>query len=440
MYDRGMVRQGPAPAPSAVPVYRLHIDNKLVEPEADGSAPRRRILRAADGPDLRALVEALNAITHLPGVHGIEHAFRVGAMCMAFHSQLRPDSDDALSYFLMGFLHDCGRTHDGPDPLYGRAAGERMTRLGLPLPAAFLSAIAAHPEPRPPTTLEEVCLFDADRLDLVRFGRKIDPRLVSDHLGPVLEPFVALQRAFVANRHCCWVPCQLRSRAALEVYLQLDQHLEHLQSAVRYHGSVAPGLPALLGASRAFPIAGELLYATKDFYEAYAIAADRRLRQGPAPGPDEEVSVYSLDPGGFDESIYTYRGIEYVSSRELVPLGEARCPIWPELGMFDAYRLAVERDLGGTAARPPPHGPRSGERPRAHADGRERELALERALAEERAEVERLEALLARQRPHLAELEVLRERAEKHLADVRASLSWRVTAPLRAVARLLRGR
>jgi hypothetical protein len=302
----------------------------------------RVVLRHREHAEHRQLIERLDALALPGGSHGSDHAFRVGALCLAFHSWLEPASDDGWRYFLMGYLHDIGRTDDSRDARHARASAERIADLGLPLPAPFLEAIAAHDQARPPRTPQEVCLFDADRLDLVRLGRRLDARMFSPHRASSLEGLSQLQRAFVRNRWCCFVPCLLRGTPALDLWLHLDRHLRQLDSRIVFHGSPRPGLTTIDPRRRSFPLDGAFLYATKDFYEAYFIAAERDQR---------EVSVYALERERFDQTIYSIRNVEYVSSRALPSLREVRCAVDPGRSPFDRYVAAIEADLAGPSMR-----------------------------------------------------------------------------------------
>jgi hypothetical protein len=324
------------------PRYRLVDDNPRFV--FRNGVARREILRWQESPRMRELIERLNMIELPHGSHGVEHAFRVGAMCMAFHSQLEPLSSEALSYFLMGYLHDVGRLDVAGHADHGPASVERIRRLGFPLAAPFLEAIAAHAQERPPLTPQEACLFDADRLDLVRLGREPDARLLSPQLAAPLGRFVMLARAFVLTRHCCFVPCQMQSRAALEVWLQLDRHLRHLDGGVVFHGSTAHGLPTLVGTERTWPLEGRLLYATRDFLEAYYVGVEA------CAGRDGLVSVYVLDAGEFDRTLFTVRAVEHAAPAPVTPIFEVRCPADGRPSAFESYFAAIEPDSAAHAA------------------------------------------------------------------------------------------
>jgi hypothetical protein len=319
----------PSPSPPASP--------RLLNPLADGHGTRV-ILHRRDDEALRQGIERLDTLPLPGGSHGLDHALRVGALCLAFHSQLEPDSEDGWRYFLMGYLHDVGRSDDSRDARHAPASAARIAELDLALGAPLLAAIAAHDQPRPPRTPQEVCLFDADRLDLVRLGRTLDARMFSAHRASSLEALSQLQRVFVRNRWCCFIPCLLRGARALELWLQLDRHLGALDSPLVFHGSARPGLTTIEPRRRTFPLDGAFLYATKDFYEAYHIAAERTQR---------EVSVYALERAPLEQTIYSVRNVEYVSSRPLPVVREVRCVVEPGLSPFGRYLAALDGDLAG---------------------------------------------------------------------------------------------
>lgn len=98
--------------------------------------------------------------------------------------------EDLLPVVVGGFLHDCARTHDG---------GGRGHAIDSAILAAWLlgrfypeldgdrrricDAISWHADGKTTDDQLAACIWDADRLDLKRLNRIIDPRYLSTDIA-----------------------------------------------------------------------------------------------------------------------------------------------------------------------------------------------------------------------------------------------------------------
>jgi uncharacterized protein len=86
---------------------------------------------------------------------------------------------------IFGLLHDCQRIDDGVDPGHGQRAAAYASRIRKMLPLEphefhmLLYALVYHDEKIKAPGVKIGCCWDADRLDLVRFGRRPDPRYLN---------------------------------------------------------------------------------------------------------------------------------------------------------------------------------------------------------------------------------------------------------------------
>lgn len=143
-------------------------------------------------------------------LHGIDHWLRVAIQGLAIARALRgggrvaapcllePEGlEEAL--VLAAFFHDSARTTDGTEAGHGKEA-EKVWRhfagrkiLPRDLQEHVSEAILFHEDHRsvdPAAREVTICLCNADRLDRVRLGEKIDPRrMYDDGIWRSLEPF-----------------------------------------------------------------------------------------------------------------------------------------------------------------------------------------------------------------------------------------------------------
>lgn len=116
--------------------------------------------------------------------HGRTH-WRAVAATAVWLSERTVGADPKVAR-CFGLLHDCARSGDGDDPEHGPRAAQLVPRLPdalLPLSATqrslLRSACAAHSLGTASQDPTIACCFDADRLQLVRLGRTVDPRYLS---------------------------------------------------------------------------------------------------------------------------------------------------------------------------------------------------------------------------------------------------------------------
>lgn len=133
-------------------------------------------------PALAAEIERMPAAASAE--HGAQH-WRAVAATAVWLAERTVGADPQVAR-CFGLLHDCARRDDGDDTFHG----PRAARLVQQLPSALLpltadqrdrlqSACAAHSlgtRSKDPTI---ACCFDADRLQLVRLGRTIQPDYLS---------------------------------------------------------------------------------------------------------------------------------------------------------------------------------------------------------------------------------------------------------------------
>lgn len=126
----------------------------------------------------------LSEVLPLPDsqIHGYEHARRVGLFAEML---ARTYGADPLFAVVAAYCHDCGRLNDGEDPEHGKRSWQRcadsVSRLftGAPLDQLRV-AIEEHPLGMTSDVPLIAALWDADRVDLMRLGYKLESRFFSD--------------------------------------------------------------------------------------------------------------------------------------------------------------------------------------------------------------------------------------------------------------------
>jgi uncharacterized protein len=144
--------------------------------------PDRRRLLAAAIADADADTDTAHHTAH----HGVDHWTRVAANGL----NLTAPDVDPIVVLLFSILHDACRENDGRDPEHGERAAEfarKLNRDVFTLESKRLDLLAyaiEHHSTGAVTTDPTIgACWDADRLDLQRFGHRIDPALMSTHRG-----------------------------------------------------------------------------------------------------------------------------------------------------------------------------------------------------------------------------------------------------------------
>jgi hypothetical protein len=92
---------------------------------------------------------------------------------------------DPLSAVVAAYCHDTGRIDDTKDPEHGKRSWQRCAEVvSLRFPTVSLEvmrlAIEDHPLGNTSNVPLIASLWDADRIDLMRFGSELDSRFFSD--------------------------------------------------------------------------------------------------------------------------------------------------------------------------------------------------------------------------------------------------------------------
>lgn len=113
------------------------------------------------------------------GIHGLSHWARVYANGMRLAAINGADTDIVE---LFALFHDSRRLNEGADPAHGPRGAELVLHLQSHLPPItanklelLLSACRLHTVARTHENLSVQTCFDADRLDLGRIGKIVDP-------------------------------------------------------------------------------------------------------------------------------------------------------------------------------------------------------------------------------------------------------------------------
>lgn len=118
-------------------------------------------------------------------LHGLSHLREVALLAGRIAAESGADVEAAV---VAGFLHDCGRTDDGG----GNWHALDSARIARPIlensfphldADRICDAIASHADGEVTADPLAGALWDADRLTLVRLGRRIDPNLLSTAAG-----------------------------------------------------------------------------------------------------------------------------------------------------------------------------------------------------------------------------------------------------------------
>lgn len=140
-----------------------------------------------------------NFALEIDGGHGARHWGRV----KKFGLQIaKSNGADSKVVELFAVLHDSCRCNDLVDPYHGMRAGERVHFLNgslfdlTPLQVAVLSyACAYHSDGFTTTDPTVGACWDADRLDLPRYGSRVDLRLLSTQAArDITDGFPAFRR------------------------------------------------------------------------------------------------------------------------------------------------------------------------------------------------------------------------------------------------------
>jgi uncharacterized protein len=155
-------------------------------------------------PDLSAVLDAVRVVSPSSGspFHGEGHWRRVATNGLDLALEVRADS---LLVVLFGLFHDSMRLREGRDDCHGGrgallASSLNAELIGLPKDRLDLlyGACADHTEGRTSEDPTIGACWDADRLDLCRLGRAINPAAMSTVPGRttyVHERAAALLRA-----------------------------------------------------------------------------------------------------------------------------------------------------------------------------------------------------------------------------------------------------
>lgn len=113
------------------------------------------------------------------GIHGVRHWARVRQYARAMAAGTEVSLDTVT---LFALLHDCCRVDDGHDPCHGPLAAALVRDLNGTLyhlcaleEDRLMAAIDGHSEGRLSADLTVQICWDADRLDLGRFGMIVRP-------------------------------------------------------------------------------------------------------------------------------------------------------------------------------------------------------------------------------------------------------------------------
>ena len=275
----------------------------------------RMIVEYVDKPLYRNILATIQSI-ELKGFphHSRHHAFRVACWSTAFYCQTTNKPKDFINYFLMGYLHDIGRYDSSADPELGARSVEKIKALGIELGPEYLEAIANHSNKNTPATFPEACLFDADRIDLVR-QRWDKPNLkyFSKRMNKDNFLIFKLQAlAFVKNIQFTYIYPLLKSPEVIEFFIYLHKHFDLLQGNT-YHGSLTTGLKELIPTSQYHYGApdfkmGPLVFSAKDInIPLIHIASRSKLRNTDCISG----SVYMIEEKP-DNIIYALNAIELV--------------------------------------------------------------------------------------------------------------------------------
>lgn len=121
------------------------------------------------------------------GIHGVAHWARVLENGKAL-AELSGAQLEVVELFSV--LHDCQRWDDGSDPEHGRRAGqfvkdkgERFFNISKPSFLLLIRACDEHVDGNVSENITIQTCWDADRLDIARAFKKVDPRLMSQHVS-----------------------------------------------------------------------------------------------------------------------------------------------------------------------------------------------------------------------------------------------------------------
>lgn len=152
---------------------------------ADG--PRVKSLDRSNACELDRLLEIarLHATRPDSPIHGVDHWRRVGRNGEKLAAATAGADPRVVQVFAA--FHDSQRTNDGRDPAHGARAAALVRRLRLDLNREQLDTLSAalvdHDRGRVSDDPTVGACWDADRLDLVRLGMKINPARLSTEAG-----------------------------------------------------------------------------------------------------------------------------------------------------------------------------------------------------------------------------------------------------------------
>ncbi len=148
--------------------------------------------------DWDKVLEAAKAeyILRPDGIHGVNHWLRVAEIGAEIARRWGHVDPDVVRSFAL--LHDCKRIYDGGDENHGARAAARVPcfkrtavlELDKTQSWQLTFAMRLHTAGLIETVPTIQACWDADRLDLMRFGWKIDTELLSN-VGEALIPWVA---------------------------------------------------------------------------------------------------------------------------------------------------------------------------------------------------------------------------------------------------------
>ncbi len=155
-------------------------------------------------PDLQAVLDAVRILSpsSRSPVHGEDHWRRVATNGLDMPAEVGPDP---LLVVLFGIFHDSMRFSEHRDDGHGRRGGFLARCLNTELVGLsderldlLDTACARHTEGETSDDPTIGACWDADRLDLCRLGRQVEPRAMSTAAGrttPVQERAAALLSA-----------------------------------------------------------------------------------------------------------------------------------------------------------------------------------------------------------------------------------------------------
>jgi HD superfamily phosphodiesterase len=119
------------------------------------------------------------------GLHGFDHLGRVAILAGRL---ARAVGEDVESAVVMGFLHDSARKDDGGGCLHAIESAVLARKLLLEFypqmdRGRICDSIKRHADGETTSDLMVACLWDADRLELKRLGRVVDPDLLSTEIA-----------------------------------------------------------------------------------------------------------------------------------------------------------------------------------------------------------------------------------------------------------------